>query len=302
MIKILRYADETQLLLDGTKDSLQEALHIFNIFNVVSCLFINVEKSSLFPLGRPPDTCIKVLESLTCLIHFGRKFRQDKTGLYVNDVNANLVEYGIPSDNCCFVHNRPKYPRDCHEAVSQYPSIQNTSFVSLIKPDGYEEPFDVFCDKDTAGGSTWTVIQRRLGETIIFNRSWSDYKHGFGFPGREFWIGNEKLAHLTNQKRYELRMEFENPAGQSYYVTYEYFRIDDELGNYAISSLGNFGGNADPKSYKGCFKEGLSMLYTLTKCPYRATCLSECHLLLETFRDCELLPAYITWKSSKSDE
>lgn len=50
MIKILRYADETQLLLDGTKDSLQEALHILNIFNVVSCLFINVEKSSLFPL------------------------------------------------------------------------------------------------------------------------------------------------------------------------------------------------------------------------------------------------------------
>ncbi|PIK61434.1 Ficolin-2 [Apostichopus japonicus] len=163
-----------------------------------------------------------------------------------------------------------KVPRDCHEAVSQCPSIQNTSFVSLIKPDGYEEPFDVFCDKDTAGGSTWTVIQRRLGETIIFNRSWSDYKHGFGFPGREFWIGNEKLAHLTNQKRYELRMEFENPAGQSYYVTYEYFRIDDELGNYAISSLGNFGGNA---GYQSCLKNARFFAYKCDKtCERPYTC------------------------------
>ncbi|PIK57155.1 tenascin, partial [Apostichopus japonicus] len=82
------------------------------------------------------------------------------------------------------------------------------------------------------------VIQRRVDGSIGFNRTWDEYKSGIGFLGSEFLIGNEKLAHLINQKRYQLRIELENYAGQSYSLTYDNFRIADEWGNYSITSLG----------------------------------------------------------------
>ncbi|XP_071836157.1 uncharacterized protein [Apostichopus japonicus] len=84
------------------------------------------------------------------------------------------------------------------------------------------------------------VLQRRRSDSVNFNRSWEDFRNGFGFLGSEFWIGNEKIAFLTNQKRYQLRMDFENVAGDTYYVTYDEFRISDEWEDYHISSLGTF--------------------------------------------------------------
>ncbi|PIK40828.1 putative fibroleukin [Apostichopus japonicus] len=122
------------------------------------------------------------------------------------------------------------------ECMFLYPQ---SSGVYLIKPDGHPEPFEAYCDNDLDTGG-WTVLQRRRLDSVKFNRSWKDFRNGFGFLGSEFWIGNEKIAYLTNQKRYQLRMDFENVAGETYYVTYDDFRISDEWGKYYISSLGKF--------------------------------------------------------------
>ncbi|PIK57154.1 hypothetical protein BSL78_05974, partial [Apostichopus japonicus] len=84
------------------------------------------------------------------------------------------------------------------------------------------------------------VIQRRIDGSIGFNRTWDEYKNGIGFLGSEFLIGNERIAHLIHQKRYQLRIDLENYAGQSYSLTYDNFRIADEWGNYSIKSLGVF--------------------------------------------------------------
>ncbi|XP_066983324.1 angiopoietin-2 isoform X1 [Macrobrachium rosenbergii] len=73
----------------------------------------------------------------------------------------------------------------------------------------------VYCDMDTAGGG-WTVIQRRddFGEPReTFNREWDDYKHGFGNPEAEFWLGNENIYMLTNTDDYMLRVELEDFDG-----------------------------------------------------------------------------------------
>ncbi|XP_071836597.1 uncharacterized protein [Apostichopus japonicus] len=138
-----------------------------------------------------------------------------------------------------FVIQQPAYPRDCREVSNACSSTHNTSGVYLTKPDGYPEPFEAYCDNDLDTGG-WTVLQRRKSDSVNFNRSWKDFRNGFGFLGSDFWIGNEKIAFLTNQKRYQLRMEFENVAGDTYYVTYDDFRISDEWGDYYISSLGTF--------------------------------------------------------------
>ncbi|XP_071835759.1 uncharacterized protein [Apostichopus japonicus] len=142
------------------------------------------------------------------------------------------------SGSSYFVFQQPEYPRDCKEVLNACSSTHNTSGVYLIKPDGYPEPFEAYCDNDLENGG-WTVLQRRLRESINFNRTWKDFRNGFGFPRSEVWLGNEKVAFLTNQKQYQLRLEFQNAAGQSYYVTYDNFRISDEWGQYSLSSLGS---------------------------------------------------------------
>ncbi|XP_071835772.1 uncharacterized protein [Apostichopus japonicus] len=143
------------------------------------------------------------------------------------------------SGSSYFVFQQPAYPRDCKEVSNACSPTHNASGVYLIKPDGHPEPFEAYCDNDLDTGG-WTVLQRRRLDSVNFNRSWKNFRNGFGFLGSQFWIGNEKIAVLTNQKRYQLRMDFENVAGETYYVTYDEFRISDEWGKYYISSLGTF--------------------------------------------------------------
>ncbi|KAJ8032884.1 Fibrinogen-like protein A [Holothuria leucospilota] len=141
-----------------------------------------------------------------------------------------------------FFYQHPEYPRDCQEVQDQC-SSSNSSGVYLIKPDGYPEPFEVYCDnrKDSGG---WTVFHRRHNGDVYFGRNWTDYKLGFGFLSNEFWLGNHKLSYLTNQKKYELQIEMTNSGGTSFFVNYNKFRISDEFSDYNLTSLGEYSGNA----------------------------------------------------------
>ncbi|PIK57153.1 Fibrinogen-like protein A [Apostichopus japonicus] len=133
-------------------------------------------------------------------------------------VGVMCLQASYAQESSYFVFQQPDYQRDCKEVLNACSSTHNTSGVYLIKPDGYPEPFEVFCDNDLDTGG-WTV--------------------------REFWIGNEKIAFLTNQKQYQLRIEFQNAAGEAYYVTYDNFRISDEWGQFSIASLGTYEGTAE---------------------------------------------------------
>lgn len=65
------------------------------------------------------------------------------------------------------------------------------------------------------------MIQRRddFGEPReTFNREWNDYKHGFGNPEAEFWLGNENIYMLTNTDDHMLRIELEDFDGNRRYV------------------------------------------------------------------------------------
>ncbi|XP_071816409.1 uncharacterized protein [Apostichopus japonicus] len=162
---------------------------------------------------------------------------------------ANSQELGTPKSGgnnqeaSYFFYQRSEYPRDCAEVKAQC-SNNNSSGVFVIRPEGFDEPFEVFCENEVDGGG-WTVIQRRVDGSINFDRSWSDYKEGFGFLRSEFWIGNQKLSFLTNQKKYQLRIDFENSAGSSFFATYEGFRISDEFSKFRIVSVGQSTGTVD---------------------------------------------------------
>ncbi|PIK38845.1 putative fibrinogen-like protein A-like [Apostichopus japonicus] len=115
----------------------------------------------------------------------------------------------------------------------------------MIKPDGYLEPFEVYCDStDISGG--WTVIQRRIDGSIDFGRDWDSYKTGFGFLSREFWLCNEKLSFLTNQKKYQLVFDMTTSNGSLIRVSYEHFRISDAFSYFKLVNLGQYSGETVP--------------------------------------------------------
>ncbi|XP_035698658.1 uncharacterized protein LOC118431524 [Branchiostoma floridae] len=93
---------------------------------------------------------------------------------------------------------------------------------------------DVYCYMDTDGGG-WTVIQRRLDGSVPFNRTWEDYKRGFGNKTGEHWLGNDYLHLLTYQKNYSLRVDA-IPRGIYYPSTcsHGYFRVSDENNNFKL--------------------------------------------------------------------
>lgn len=91
---------------------------------------------------------------------------------------------------------------------------------------------------------SFQVVQRRHDGSVIFQRDWMEYKVGFGFLSQEFWLGNEKLSFLTNQKEYELRIDFTYADGSSFHALYSTLRISDEFSNYRLGRLGQFSGTA----------------------------------------------------------
>ena len=107
------------------------------------------------------------------------------------------------------------------------------------------KPFVVLCDMETDGGG-WTVFQKRddLIPVENFYRSWLEYKRGFGDLQKQFWLGNDRLALLTNQDMYELRVDLEDFDGQKRFARYYSFRIATELDKYRLTLGKYIGGDA----------------------------------------------------------
>ncbi len=52
-------------------------------------------------------------------------------------------------------------------------------------------PIKVFCDLESDPFDGWTVIMQRINMDVDFNRTWREYKSGFGKmeKGQDFWLG-----------------------------------------------------------------------------------------------------------------
>nr|P85031.1 RecName: Full=Techylectin-like protein [Phoneutria nigriventer] len=112
----------------------------------------------------------------------------------------------------------PPLPIDCEEVLQRdFKAIPN--------------PIDVYCDMVTDGGG-WTVIQRRgdfHGPIDYFYKDWQSYKKGFGDIEKEFWLGNENIFGLSNQR----------------YALYDTFANDDEDHKYMLHISGYKGDAGD---------------------------------------------------------
>ncbi|KAG7500035.1 angiopoietin-1 [Solea senegalensis] len=96
-----------------------------------------------------------------------------------------------------------------------------------------QETKKVYCNMETAGGG-WTVIQRRNDGSVDFQRTWKEYKTGFGSLSAEHWLGNEYVYQLTSQRQYALRVELTDWDGHQAFSLYDRFQIGSEKQNYRL--------------------------------------------------------------------
>ena len=120
-----------------------------------------------------------------------------------------------------------------------------------------KRPVKVWCDQDTDGGG-WTVIQQRKPKAtaespLDFNKSWYDYKIGFGTPSDDYWVGLQNIHIWTNSRHYELRIELTSFGDEntSAFAHYKEFYLENEDNNYRIHVSGYKGTAGDALTGKG---------------------------------------------------
>ncbi|XP_061191065.1 fibroleukin-like [Saccostrea echinata] len=107
------------------------------------------------------------------------------------------------------------------------------SGVYEIYPFDNETLVSGYCDMEIDGGG-WTAIQKRVNISVNFNRTWADYKNGFGNPDDSYWIGNDVIHQLTKRESSSLYVSITLQNGTTLYELYQQFSINDEIDNYRL--------------------------------------------------------------------
>ncbi|XP_062572165.1 fibroleukin-like [Saccostrea cucullata] len=128
------------------------------------------------------------------------------------------------------IYEDVKLKQDCKD---HYTEGKTQSGVYEIHPFENQTQVSVYCDMETEG-SGWTAIQRRVGGSVRFNKSWAEYKTGFGNPNDSYWIGNDVIQQLTKGRNSSLYVSITLRNGTTLYELYQQFAISDESGKYKL--------------------------------------------------------------------
>ncbi|XP_026832097.1 techylectin-5A, partial [Drosophila erecta] len=136
---------------------------------------------------------------------------------------------------------------DCHELDTD---VRVDGVYRFLVPERNEVQRDLherYCAFAT-DGPAWTVIQSRGGSfdpnpPENFNRSWDEYRAGFGNLSRDFWFGNEFTHKILYRDDHELRVELQEEGAPLDWAEYPLFWLDSESYNYQLSVDGEFRGS-----------------------------------------------------------
>ncbi|XP_062245670.1 titin-like [Platichthys flesus] len=143
-----------------------------------------------------------------------------------------------------------KVRRDCSDHLLRG---QTGGGVYLVTPDIRSRSFSVLCDMELQGGG-WTLLQRRLDGSVSFNRTWAEYRSGFGqLRGGEFWLGNTMIHLLTRDRDMVLRVELEDFYGVREHAEYAQFRVASERLRYRLTVGGYSGTAGDALRFSGSY-------------------------------------------------
>uniref|UniRef100_A0A3P9LI82 Fibrinogen C-terminal domain-containing protein n=1 Tax=Oryzias latipes TaxID=8090 RepID=A0A3P9LI82_ORYLA len=145
-----------------------------------------------------------------------------------------------PSPLCLLADSTQLRPRTSSSPPAYLRSSRTSILRQSVAPDG------AYCEMGTSG--IWTVIQKRTGGAVAFDREWAAYKNGFGFVScLDHWLGLKKISAMTKDKskRWKLRVDLWDYEGCN------------ESTNYRLS-VGRYRGTAGTDgAYHGIDQNGL---------------------------------------------
>ncbi|XP_069484151.1 fibroleukin [Ambystoma mexicanum] len=168
---------------------------------------------------------------------------------YVDSKVENLTYVLASLDNRC-ASNCPALEANLSfqllntDCSDHFKSGKRLNGIYRVTPDPKNKTFEVYCDMESMGGG-WTVIQRRQDGSTHFNRTWNEYKAGFGNLSNEYWLGNDKIHLLTKSADMLLRIELEDFNSTREYAKYEQFYVANEFLKYRLSVSGYSGTAGD---------------------------------------------------------
>lgn len=170
----------------------------------------------------------------------------------VNSSNITAVKFSqpsqIPSKLTRGLAVCPSLFADCIEANRNHLKGE-TNGLFKIRPGstGSTDVVEVYCHQEGLMGG-WLLVQQRESGVLSFNRSWAEYRNGFGSvdaKGKgEFWIGNQNLHLLTNQGETMLKVELEDWEGGVARAEYM-IRVGSEEEGYPLHVSGYNGDAGD---------------------------------------------------------
>ncbi|XP_020840912.1 angiopoietin-2 isoform X2 [Phascolarctos cinereus] len=196
---------------------------------------IKDEKDQLQVLVSRQNSIIEELEKQLVTATANNSVLQKQQHDLMETVHSLLTMITAPNSKSSFVAKEEQIIfRDCAEAFRA--GLTTNGIYTLTFPNSTDE-VKAYCDMETNGGG-WTVIQRREDGSTDFQRTWKEYKMGFGDPAGEYWLGNELVSQLTNQQRYVLKIHLKDWEGNEAYSLYEHFYLSSEELNYRIHLKG----------------------------------------------------------------
>ncbi|XP_071795635.1 uncharacterized protein [Asterias amurensis] len=111
--------------------------------------------------------------------------------------------------------------KDCQDLLD---AGRKEDGIYTIHPIQNDNGIQVFCDMTKHTG--WIVFQRRVNGSVNFDRSWAEYKKGFGSMDGEFWLGNEILHNLTDAEgNWAIRLDLTNEENKTGHLLKKQFRV-----------------------------------------------------------------------------
>ena len=83
------------------------------------------------------------------------------------------------------------------------------------------------------------AIQRRISDSVDFNRDWDDYVNGFGKEDGNYWMGLEEIHQITIARDLSLYVYIETFEGEPFSVKFETFVVGNASSSYKIHFSGH---------------------------------------------------------------
>ncbi|XP_050406047.1 ryncolin-4-like [Patella vulgata] len=84
-------------------------------------------------------------------------------------------------------------------------------------------------------GGGRTIFQRHKVSSFYFNRTWQEYKDGFGSLSSDHWLGLDKLYYLTNSHVFTAIFYMKLANSSFYQHYYREFVVMNETNNYQMT-------------------------------------------------------------------